>query len=317
MQLLRIFLFACLALITGTTFAADQKHIQLITWRGMTSAEQGFLSRLAEHGLQAKYDHFDAGRSETKLAGFLRANRSELEKRDLIYTFGTTATLTVKNFDMEGVPTVFNIVSDPIGSGITLSMEMPTGGITGAKLSLSAEVILQLLEQVHPYTTVAILFDPRETNSTVEADKATVLLEILEKRPIRLRYIPDVENSMETLRMLKADLAAADVIYVTSSSSFTSPSDVLRKILPDDKVSVSSSPALVDLGGTIAFGENYWERGEAAADLAAKILLGEHSPGDIPINEIKANESVAFINESSPLKDKLDLSAFSGRVEYR
>jgi putative ABC transport system substrate-binding protein len=131
LQLLRIILFACLALITGTTFAADQKHIQLITWRGMTSAEQGFLSRLAEHGLQAKYDHFDAGRSETKLAGFLRANRSELEKRDLIYTFGTTATLTVKNFDMVGIPTVFNIVSDPIGSGITLSMEMPTGGITG------------------------------------------------------------------------------------------------------------------------------------------------------------------------------------------
>jgi hypothetical protein len=62
--------FACLAFPTGGSSASDQQDIQLITWRGMTPAEQGFLSRLAELGLQAKYDHFDAGRSETKLAGF-------------------------------------------------------------------------------------------------------------------------------------------------------------------------------------------------------------------------------------------------------
>jgi putative ABC transport system substrate-binding protein len=119
---------------------------------------------------------------------------------------------------------------------------------------------------------------------------------------------------METLRMLTAGPCGCrcdlyNFVLVVHRS------DVLRKIL-DDKVSVSSSPALVDLGGTIAFGENYWQRGEAAADLAAKILLGDHSPRDIPINEIKANESVVFI-KSSPLKDKLDLSAFSDRVEYR
>ncbi len=309
--------FLCLAFPGGGSSASDQQDIQIITWRGMTPAEQGFLSRLSELGIKAKFHHFDAGRSETNLAGFLRANRSDLEKRNLIYTFGTTATNTLLNFGVGNVPVVFNIVSDPIGNNITLSMHMPTRGATGVKQSLSAEVILQLLEQVYPYETIAVLFDPREPNSTTEADKVTNVADVLEKQTLRVRFIPDVEDAELHVELMRSQLEAADVVYVTSTSSFVQKAYLLKQILPPNIVSVTASPALVDHGVSLAFGEAYWQRGEAAAELAAEILLNSKSPSEVSINEIKANESILFIGKTSPVADRLDLSAFPDRVKYR
>jgi putative ABC transport system substrate-binding protein len=73
----------------------------------------------------------------------------------------------------------------------------------------------------------------------------------------------------------------------------------------------------VDHGVSLAFGEAYWQRGEAAAELAAEILLNGKSPSEVSINEIKANESILFIGKTSPVADRLDLSAFPDRVKYR
>ncbi len=301
----------------GAAFAAETKNIQIITWRGITQAEQGFFSKLEQLGIQANYDHFDARRSETNLAGFLRSKRTELEKKDLIYTFGTTTTKMVLNFGVGNVPVVFNIVSDPIGVGVTLSMHMPTYGATGAKQSLSVEVILQLLEQVYPYESIAVLFDPREPNSTNEASRVTKVASVLQKEVIQVRFVPDADDAEFRAETVRSQIKAADVLYVTSTSSFVSNNALMRQLLTDDVVSVSSSPVLVDHGVSLSFGETYWQRGEATARLAAEILLDNKLPREVPVNQIKANEAVLFIRKASPIKDKLDLSAFPDRVKYR
>ncbi|WP_428524459.1 ABC transporter substrate binding protein [Roseibium sp.] len=317
LHLARILLVTFLVFLAEAAYAADTKNIQIITWRGMTQAEQGFFSRLGQLGIQAKYDHFDARRSETNLAGFLRSKRTELEKKDLIYTFGTTTTKMVLNFGVGNVPVVFNIVSDPIGVGLTLSMHMPTYGATGAKQSLSVEVILQLLEQVYPYESIAVLFDPREPNSTNEASRVTKVASVLQKEVIQVRFVPDAHDAEFRAETVRSQIKAADVVYVTSTSSFVSNNALMRQLLTDDVVSVSSSPVLVDHGVSLSFGETYWQRGEAAANLAAEILLEKKVSNEIPINEIKANESILFIKKASPIRSKLDLSAFPDRVKYR
>jgi len=317
LHLIRILLVTCLVFFAGAAFAAETKNIQIITWRGITQAEQGFFSKLEQLGVQANYDHFDARRSETNLAGFLRERRSELKKKDLIYTFGTTTTQMVLNFGVGDVPVVFNIVSDPIGVGITLSMHTPTHGATGSKQSLSVEVILQLLEQVYPYDSIAVLFDPREPNSTNEASRVTTVANILQKDVTRVRFVPDADDAEFHAEVLRTKLKSADVAYVTSTSSFLSNNALVRQVLPDNVVSVTSSPALVDKGVSLSFGEPYWQRGEATARLAAEILLDNKLPREVPVNQIKANEAVLFIRKASPIKDKLDLSAFPDRVKYR
>lgn len=275
------------------------------------------MSKLAELGIKADFDHFDAGRDVTKLAGYLRANRKELSRKDLIYTFGTTATVTVQNFDIGNVPHVFNIVPDPIGAGITLSIDAPTNGATGAKMSLSTEVILQLLETVLPYKSLAVLFDPRDINSTIEANNVTVAAQAIDKTTRQLRLVPDLADLETQIQYLRPQISTVDAIYIAASSSFVAQTDLLHRLLPEETVSISSSPAIVDRGTTLAFGDEYWNRGEAAAEAAAQILLNGKLPSQVAINEIPAHKAILFVRRASPAKHKLDLKNAANPVKYR
>ncbi len=317
MKFLSAILTVAIILLTPPATASDGKSIVLITWRGMTPAEQGFLSKLSELGVEAKYEHFDAGRDETKLAGYLRENRDHLSKIDLIYTFGTTVSVTVQNFDFGNVPQVFNIVSDPLGSGLTESIAQPTKGATGAKMSVSAEVILQLLEKIYPFASIAILFDPQETNAYHEAEKVMIAAEAIGKKAIRYRLIPDNKDVEEQIASLRPQLEKSDVVYVASTSSFVAHTNLMRLVIPEETVSVSSSPAFVERGTTVAFGDEYWDRGEAAAEIAVQILENGKRPNEVSIDEITADEATIFIRDTSPAKDKLDIKNIKNEITYR
>lgn len=304
-------------LLVSNVSAEETKSIMLLTWRGMTPAEQGFMTRLFELGVKAQYDHFDAGRDVTKLAGYLRENRKTIAQKDLIYTFGTTTTVTVQNFDIGNVPQVFNIVTDPVGNGITLSIEKPSNGATGAKLSLSADAILHLLETIYPFKTIAVLFDPREVNATHEADKVAMVAGAMEKPVTRLRLVPDSVDLDRQIEALKPQIEMVDVVYVASTSSFMTTEGMLRRIIPSGKVSVGSSSAMIDRGITLAFGDDYWKRGEAAADVAAEILLEGKLPSQVPINEITPEEAIVFVNSAAPAREKLNFKNLPNKIKYK
>ncbi len=300
-------LFVLCSLYAGNA-SAESKSILMITWRGQTDAEFGFIQRLKDLGVDAEYEIFDAARDQNRLAGFLRQSRDKLKSKDLIYTFGTTATQTVKNFNPDGIPHLFNIVANPVGVGIAASHGSPAFGITGAKMALSPEVNIQLLEQLYPFKRIAVLFDPREDNSVSELDKITAVSEALGKEVLRLRLSPDARTSKLQIDSLTPQLQSADVIYVTAASSFIAYFDLLKQILPQDVVSMGSSTAYINEGITLAFGTEYRERGEAAADMAARILLDGVLPNDLPIDEIAANEATLYINTHHQAVPKLRLS---------
>lgn len=312
-RILTVFSF----LLVSSAWADETKSILMLTWRGITPAEQGFKSKLAELGFEVEYEHFDSERDVTNLAGFLRENRKRIAQKDLIYTFGTTTTVTVQNFDIGNIPQVFNIVTDPVGNGITFSIETPTNGATGAKLSLSADAILQLVEKIYPFKTIAVLFDPREVNATHEADKVLMAAEAMEKQATLLRLIPDNADLETQIAALKPQIEIVDVVYVASTSSFMTQGELLRRIIPNDTVSVGSSPAMVDRGISLSFGENYWNRGEAAAEVAAKILRNGKLPNQVPINEIVPDEATIFVNRSTPAGEKLNLKNLPNKIQEK
>jgi ABC-type uncharacterized transport system substrate-binding protein len=300
----------------GSSFA-DVKSILIITWRGPTPAEEGFMSKLEELGVEANYEFFDAGRDQDKLAGFLRENQERLKTKDLIYTFGTTTALTTQNFDFGGVPHVFNIVTDPVAVGLATSLETPEQGSTGAKLSLAPDVILELTKQIYPFEKIAILFDPREPNAVSEVDHLTAVAIATGKQPIRLRFTPDAAEKELQIASLINQIRNVDIVYVASTSSFIANPGLMQEIIPRDMVSVSSSSALMKKGITLAFGTEYRERGEAVARLASRILLEDAHPNDVPIDEITAQDAIIFINKDSPAVAKLDLKNATNKIEYK
>ncbi|MET1411068.1 ABC transporter substrate binding protein [Roseibium sp. HPY-6] len=311
-------LLAILIAIPGAARTEEAaKAIVMITWRGLTPAEYSFAEKLDELGINAKIEYFDAERDQTKLAGFLRERREDLQSKDLIYTFGTTATLTVQNFELETVPRVFNIVTDPVGVGLVPSLDAPPPGLTGAKMSLSPEVILDLLGNIHDLNTLAILFDPRESNAVAEADRLMLAAEKRGIVPKLLRFAPDADEKDLQIASFQPELASSDAVYVTSSSSYVAHHSVLREIIPEDLVSVSSSTAYSEEDVTLVFGTEYRERGEAAATLAAKILLEKVPAHSLPINEIAASDATLFVNRNSKAAAALQLENATNPVVYR
>jgi len=301
----------------GGSAAAGDKSILIITWRGQTPAEYGFKHHLEELGVTAEYEVFDAARDQNRIAGYLRENQDKLKEKDLIYTFGTIATQTVQNFKIGEIPHIFNIVANPVGVGIAASHASPAFGVTGAKMALSPEVNIQLLEQIYPFETVAILFDPREDNAVSEVDKLTAVSEALGKDVVRLRLTPDARSSKLQIESLKPHLKSVDLVYVTASSSFIAHTGLLEQILPSDVVSIGSSTALINEGITLAFGTEYWERGVAAAEMAYQILAGGKSPNDLPIDEIKANEAILYINMRNAAVSKLKLNRSNNPIVFK
>ncbi|MEO0978444.1 MAG: ABC transporter substrate binding protein [Pseudomonadota bacterium] len=314
----RLILLVSLILAPAVALASDHhRSILMITWRGMTPAEHSFIAHLETLGIEADIELFDAGRDQTRLAGFLRDRLNDIKSMDLIYTFGTTVTLTVQNFHFDNVPRVFNIVTDPVGVGLAPSLERPPPGMTGTKHSLSPDVNLELLFDVYPVRTIAVLFDPREHNAVAEADR---LSSAAEERGIsvkRLRFAPDAKEKEIQIAALRPELDDVDAIYVTSSSSFVAHSEALPQIIPEDLVSIGSSSAYVGDGITLVFGSEYEERGRTAAEMAAKILLQNVPPHSLPIDELSASEATLYINGDNKAASKLKLEKARNAVVYK
>ncbi len=189
-------LLAIVVLAPAFALASDHnRSILMITCRGMTPADHSFIAHLEKLGSDADIEHFDAGRDQTRLAGFLRERMDDIKSMDLIYTFGTTVTLTVQNFHFDTVPRVFNIVTDPVGVGLAPSLEHPPQGMTGTKHSLSPDVNLQLLFSVYPVEKIAVLFDPRESNAVAEADRLSTAAEKRGESVKRMRIAPAAKEN--------------------------------------------------------------------------------------------------------------------------
>ncbi len=139
----------------------------------------------------------------------------------------------------------------------------------------------------------------------------------MEKPVTRLRLVRDSVDLDRQIEALKPQIEMVYVVYVASTSSFMTTEGMLRRIIPSGKVSVGSSSAMIDRGITLAFGDDYWQRGEAAADVAAEILQEGKLPSQVPINEITPEEAIVFVNSAAPAREKLNLKNLPNKIKYK
>ncbi|MBU1340579.1 MAG: hypothetical protein KKE44_00785 [Proteobacteria bacterium] len=99
-------------------FHAKAYAVAMVTWRGETIAENGFIQELDKSLLDIAITKYHADQDEEKLKAVI--TQIQRTPVDLIYVFGTIATKTVPE-RIKHTPMVFNIVSWSIGSGIIAS----------------------------------------------------------------------------------------------------------------------------------------------------------------------------------------------------
>lgn len=271
------------------------EEVLVVTWRGQTDAEKGFISRLKALRPGIKFQFLDAERKKDRLEALIKAR--DLSGINLVYSFGTTGSGIVKRHLSGSVPQVFNIVTAPQKSKIVSSLEKPGGNITGAKLGVDIFIQLEFLLSLKKIKTLGVWYDPREKQGKIIRDRIWSFAKKHNIEIVPTRIIPDADEDRFD-RMIRDAIertSKMDAVYLIPTSSFSAITDKYFSLFDPKLLVMSGVYATVGRGATLALTASYEERGKAAANLADKILSGA-SAGDLPVDILTLKSSYLYID---------------------
>jgi putative ABC transport system substrate-binding protein len=220
------------------------------------------------------------------------------EKPDAIVTYGTRATLAIKEATT-AIPVVTAAVSDEFSHGIFRNLARPGGNVTGF-VSLSASLWnkrLALAKQLLPQLSqVAYLAVPGAPNS-----------------PGIMRTLSEAGKSfgmtVEALEMSELGLGLArvlkerryDAVLVSTGDAFRHRAGELTRLIADLRLpAFYGARDFADAGGLISYGPDYNELFRRTADYLDRILRGE-KPGDLPAQQAERFELVINLKTARAL----------------
>jgi len=263
-------------IIWSSPVFAAQYTIAMITWRGETIAEKGFMDELSESPYDIALTQYNADQDTHQLQKII--TQIQNTRVDIIYVFGTTATKAVL-LRIKDTPVVFNIVTRPVGSGIIASWESSKNNATGASNKVSTVNQLKTLKKVIDYKRLGIIYNPKEQNSIIQRNNVKRLENEL-NFSLKEYRIEKEEDIPIILSRLKEQL---DAVFLPSDSMIKFlGKKIMQKVNGDKIPSLSSVGSMVsDDDVLLGFVPKYYELGRLAAKKAILILNGRH-PSDIP-----------------------------------
>lgn len=255
---------------------AEKYNIAMITWRGETIAEKGFIDELDHSGYDILLTKFHADQDDARLHKIIIKIQSN--SVDLIYVFGTTATKVVLA-KIKEIPVVFNIVTRPVDSGIIASWESSKNNATGASNKVSVIHQLKTLKKVVDYKTLGIIYNPKEQNSIIQRNN----VKRLEQRfgfSLKDFKISGESDILQTLSQLNTRV---DAVFIPADSMIKSLGKKIITMVNSYKIpSFSAVESMVPEDDVLlGFVPKYYELGRMAGKKAILILDGQ-KPRDIP-----------------------------------
>lgn len=286
-------------------------RIGMLLYRGETDAERGFRQYLQQKGVRAEYIVRDAKEDPKRLTAFVEEMR--LLKPDLIYTFGTTTTIAVvgklgertSRPLIDDLPVVFNIVADPVGSGITQSLTGSGRNVTGVSHLVPINSQLSALRSAMNCQNIAVIYNANEKNALLSADSLESAAESYQMNVKRYPVggsdgVTDVRHLQETLDRIIVD--KPDVVYVPSDSFMIKHADKLAQWLNRARIptmSATESP-IRENGLVMGLVSPYINAGAFAGHKAYQILVERRAPGSLAISGL--DKFTFLINMHTALK---------------
>ena len=264
--------------LCGPTHAQSthMRTVAMITWRGETDAEKGFMEGLDRGGQTLVIQPHHAAQSVDTLNRII----DDLQNRpvDLIYVFGTTATQIVLS-RISATPVVFNVVSLPVATGIIDSWQQSGSNAVGVSNQVPVRQQLKAFFNTCAFSRLGIVFNPLEQNSLVQ--KAQV--ERLSKTFGFSLYPVPIAREVDIANKLSGLAGRVDAVYIPADSLIKSLGCKIVSHLNAQKIpSMSAVESMVpDDGVLLGLVPSYFELGLAAARKANRVLAGE-APGSIP-----------------------------------
>ncbi len=282
-------------ILTGTAQARPFK-IYMVLWRGWEDAAQGFSDYFHTHQIPVDLVIRDAERDKSKLEGFVAEIKSR-DDIDLVVTWGTSVSLRIlgkynapdpENY-VTGVPCVFMIVSQPVGSGLIPDFASSGRHITGTRYLVPEKAQIMAAKSYIDFKRIGVVYNPEEENSRINVQNLRNLSEQglfdLIERPLPMTQEGKPEAS--AIDGLVKDLSAQKpiILYQGADSFLNIHRDELTgaalkygiPVLAAGENPVRRSSALL---GVI---NRYYSVGQLTAYKARQILVEKKAPGSIPI----------------------------------
>ncbi|MGM0216175.1 ABC transporter substrate binding protein [Enterococcus sp. AZ109] len=268
--------------------------LQFVEHESLDDSYKGFVRGLEEEGFidgeTVNIDYQNAQGSQDNLKSL--SERLVKEDPDLLLGVTTVAGQSLLTATTD-IPIVVTCVTDLKEAKLVSSYEEPGGNVTGTtNMSPVAEQIELLLSIVPDAKKVGIMYNSGEINSKIQADLAVEALEKAGVEPV-IRTVTST-NDVQQVSQTVAD--EVDGIYLPTDNTFASAKTLVGDVMKEKKVPLVAG-AINDAkeAGIATIGINYEELGAQTGRMAAKILRGEATPADMPVEESENLEF--FVNE--------------------
>ncbi len=265
--------------------------VQLVQHPALDLANQGMVDGLKDGGVTAEINQQNAQGEQSNLQDI--AQQFIADDVDLILAIATPAAQVMASATEE-IPIVGTAITSYADAGLVESDEAPNTNVTGTNDMAPIETQIDLLLQVVPDAKViGTIYTSSEQNSEVQIAQLDAICAekglTVEKRTITSAN--DIQQAAQSL------VGEVDAIYLPTDNKVASAMPQVVSVTdPAGLVTVCAEPGMVQSGGTLTYGIDYYKIGYNAGLMAAQILKGEATPQEMPIQGAKEEDLSLIIN---------------------
>lgn len=283
--------------------------LQYMPHTALDASNEGFFAALDELGI--KYDA-----DQQNAAGEVSTCQTIAETlvnngNDLIFAIATPAAQSVAGVTSD-IPIVLTAVTDPEDAGLVASNDAPGGNVTGSSDLTPVADQIALVKKLFPEAkTVGMLYCSSEANSVFQINLAK---EACEAEGLEYKDMT-VSASNEIQSVVESAVGKVDVLYSPTDNIIANNMATVSMVANENKIPViCGEEGMVDNGGLITYGIDYYEVGYLAGEMAAKILTGESQPAEMPVTYLDASKCSLKINEETAAALGLDVEEMKAAV---
>ena len=267
--------------------------IQPMEHESLDAAREGFVQALADHGYTdgdtIVLDYQNAQGDSSALLTI--SQRFVGDDCDLVLAIGTGAAQSIASQTSE-IPVLITAVTDPVDAGLVQSSEAPGTNVTGTNDMNPIREQLELIPEILPDAqTVGLLYTSSEDNSILQIEEAKAILE-----EMNLDYVEQtVTGSNDVQQAVQSIVTRCDAIYIPTDNTFASAMPLVGSVVMESGTPViCGATGMVEAGGLITLGLNYYNLGYQTGEMAVQVLEGA-DPASMPVQS--QNQYDYVVNE--------------------
>lgn len=259
--------------------------IQIVEHDALDAAREGFLTALGEEGYvdgqSMTVDYRNAQGNQDILSSI--ADYFVGQKVDLILAIATPSAQAAAG-KTETIPILGTAITDYVAAKLVKSNEQPGYNVSGTTdMNPVKEQIAMIQRFVPDAETVGLIYTASEVNSQLQAALAK---EEIEKLGLLWKEVT-VNNSNDVQQAVSAIMADCDVLYIPTDNTLASAMPIVYEAAVAAKVPVVCGEAnMVREGGNFTLAIDYYKLGEQTGRMAARLLRGEQSVSEMPIESL-------------------------------